>query len=309
MFFTGSGQTTLTLTISPAVESFMLYVEPASFGFHNCTVTTDAGDNSGPVAINGNAGARGFAFVHATPVINSITITCDAGADGFAIGEFAATCSTAGGAETPKPSISHITSPEFGTKDMLDFKNVLILTKKGPAIIRIESRSPIFISGIRINEFRTPSLGGASIRSNASAVALQAQQTQEQNFILDTSAGEKPCGSTTFNLAGYCTVGVFFEPKSEGKKEAYLEVYYNTPDPVRIYMTGTGTSQQSQPQPQPSPQPPGAGSGGSSGGSAAGAGTGGGGGGCSMVSGASPINALAWLILPGAALLRRIRRS
>ncbi|WP_304089664.1 hypothetical protein [Hydrogenobacter thermophilus] len=124
------------------------------------------------------------------------------------------------------------------------------------------------------------------------------------------SAGERPCGSTSFNLAGYCTVGVIFEPKSAGKKEAYLEVYYNTPDPVKIYMTGTGVAQQSQPQPQPqpSPQPPGAGSGGSSGGSAAGAGTGGGGG-CSMVSNASPINALAWLILPGAALLRRIRRS
>ncbi|WP_340690143.1 MYXO-CTERM sorting domain-containing protein, partial [Hydrogenobacter thermophilus] len=37
--------------------------------------------------------------------------------------------------------------------------------------------------------------------------------------------------------------------------------------------------------------------------------TGGGGGGCSMSSGGSPLNALAWLMLPGAALLRRLRRS
>ncbi len=308
VFFTGSGQTTLTLTISPAVESFMLYVEPNDFGIHNCTVTTDAGDNSGPVLINGFAGARGFAFVHPSPVINTITITCDAAADGFSIGEFAATCSAGGGgAQPPPPNLSNITS-EFGNRDMVDFKNVALLTRKGPAIIRIESQSPIFISGIRINEFSRPALQGASLKSNAMTGALQ--PSQEQNFILDLNAGERPCGAQQFNLSGYCTVGIIFEPKSEGKKEAFLEVYYNTPNPVRIYITGTGVSQQSQPQPQPSPQPPGAGGGGSSGGSGSSAGTGsGGGGGCSMVSNASPINALAWLMLPGAALLRRLRRS
>ncbi len=196
-----------------------------------------------------------------------------------------------GGTEPPPPNLSNITSPEFGNRDVVDFKNVALFTRKGPAIIRIESQSPIFISGIRINEF--------------------SRLVQEQNFILDLNAGERPCGAQQFNLAGYCTVGIIFEPKSEGKKEAFLEVYYNTPNPVRIYITGTGVSQQSQPQPQPqpSPQPPGAGGGGSSGGSGSSAGTGGGGGGCSMSSGGSPLNALAWLMLPGAALLRRLRRS
>ncbi|WP_448583910.1 hypothetical protein [Thermocrinis sp.] len=52
-----------------------------------------------------------------------------------------------------------------------------------------------------------------------------------------------------------------------------------------------------------------AGSGGGSGGGGSGGGSSGGGGGCSMTGHASPVNAIAWLLLPAFALARRIRRK
>ncbi len=179
------------------------------------------------------------------------------------------------------------------TSGSVDFGNVPINTQKGPAIIKIESKNPISISGIRINEFR--SLASLQGTTNSYNVLLEPQE-QEVNFILDPNAGDKPCGSTSFNLTNYCTVGVIFQPKSEGKKQAYLEVYYNQPSPVKVYMTGTGISQQQAP------------SSGGSGGSSAGVSSSGGGGGCSMGGSASGVNALGWLLLPAFALVRRLRR-
>ncbi|ADO45755.1 polymorphic outer membrane protein [Hydrogenobacter thermophilus TK-6] len=289
--YNGPPPTTYTLSISPTPTNGNVTSSPGGINCGSsgstCSDNFTSGTNVQLTATPDSgytfAGWGGDCSSCGTNTTCNITMnankTCSA--------NFTAT-SGGGGAETP-PNLSNITSPEFGNRDMVDFKNVALLTRKGPAIIRIESQNVIFISGIRINE-----LTGA---------------LQQQNFILDLNAGERPCGAQQFNLSGYCTVGIIFEPKSEGKKEAFLEVYYNTPNPVRIYITGTGVSQQSQPQPQPSPQPPGAGGGGSSGGSGSSAGTGGGGGGCSMSSGGSPLNALAWLMLPGAALLRRLRRS
>jgi uncharacterized membrane protein YgcG len=185
----------------------------------------------------------------------------------------------------------------------VDFGDVPINTQKGPAIIKIESKNPIFISGIRINEFRVPSILQGITDFFRGLFGLK---EQEGSFILDPNAGDRPCSSTSFNLAGYCTVGVIFQPKSEGKKQAYLEVYYNQPYPVKVYITGTGISQQQA--------PPSGGSGGSSGGGSAGGessggvSSSGGGGGCSMGGSASGVNALGWLLLPAFALVRRLRR-
>jgi len=191
------------------------------------------------------------------------------------------------------PTLSVVSTGFVGQLGDVDFGDVPINTQKGPAIIKIESKNPISISGIRINEFRSPlSLQGTT---NSYNVLLEPQD-QEVNFILDPNAGDRPCSSTSFNLAGYCTVGVIFQPKSEGKKQAYLEVYYNQPYPVKLYITGTGISQQQA--------PPSGGSGGSSGGVS----SSGGGGGCFMGGSASGANALGWLLLPAFALVRRLRR-
>ena len=209
------------------------------------------------------------------------------------------------------PTLSVVSTDFVGQLGGVDFGNVPINTQKGPAIIKIESKNPISISGIRINEFRSPlSLQGTT---NSYNVLLEPQE-QEVNFIFDPNAGDRPCSSTSFNLAGYCTVGVIFQPKSEGKKQAYLEVYYNQPYPVKLYITGTGISQQQAPPSGGSGGSSGGGSagggssGGGSGGSSAGVSSSGGGGGCSMGGSASGVNALGWLLLPAFALVRRLRR-
>jgi uncharacterized membrane protein YgcG len=206
-----------------------------------------------------------------------------------------------------QPNLSHITSPEFGDLRGIDFRQVQVLTQKGPAIVKIESQTPIFISGIQIREFRSVPTSMSSLRSNIQGGSLTPMQTQEQNFILDLNAGDRPCGTTQFNLAGYCTVGIIFEPKSVGKKEAHLEVYYNTPYPVRMYITGEGVqqSQTQPPPPQPPTQPP---SGGSTGGSGASSSSSGGGG-CSLSYGVHPLNAIGWLLIPVLVLARRIRKG
>ncbi len=207
-----------------------------------------------------------------------------------------------GGGGIPAPSLSNITSPEFGDLRSIDFRQVPVLTKKGPAIVRIESQTPIFISGIQIREIST--FGISSLINKF--LNLINMQTQEQNFTLDLNAGDRPCGTTQFNLAGYCTVGIIFEPKSVGKKEAHLEVYYNTPYTARMYITGEGVqqSQTQPPPPQPPTQPP---SGGSTGGSGASSSSSGGGGGCSLSYGVNPLNAIGWLLVPVLVLVRRIR--
>jgi hypothetical protein len=103
VFYTSG--TSLTINIAPADKGIMLYVEQTTFRYYKCTVSTNAGDNSGPVSIDGNAGARGFAFVSASPNINSITINCDPGAGGFAVAEFAISSSCTGGGSAPPPQL------------------------------------------------------------------------------------------------------------------------------------------------------------------------------------------------------------
>jgi hypothetical protein len=186
-----------------------------------------------------------------------------------------------------------VSSGSAGPQGGVDFGDAPINTQKVPAIIKLESANPIFISDIRINEFSDQSILQGIKNFFRGLFGLK---EQEGNFILDLNAGDRPCGSKSFVLAGYCTVGVLFQPKSEGKKQAYLEIYYYYTYLVKLYMTGTGVSQQQAP-------PPG-GSGGSSGG--------GGGGGCSMTGSASFMagfgNILVWLSIPAFIVARRIRK-
>lgn len=80
---------TVTLTLPPNTGAFYLYVEPNNIAFFNVQATTDSGTTSGPVAVSGLAGARGFGFyTTAGEAITSINVTVPVGADGFAIGEF-----------------------------------------------------------------------------------------------------------------------------------------------------------------------------------------------------------------------------
>ncbi|MEZ0361372.1 MAG: hypothetical protein ABWK04_05680, partial [Hydrogenobacter sp.] len=129
----------------------------------------------------------------------------------------------------------------------------------------------------------------------------------ETNYILDLNAGDYPCRTTQFNLGpgNYCTVGIIFAPQSQGRKDAFLSVYPNSPYPEKIYMTGVGVVQTSQqPAPPEQPAPPSQSTSGSSQTT-----SGGGGGGCSMSAGVSPVNVLAWLLIPALMVLRRLKRG
>lgn len=98
VYFTGPGGTTVTLTLPPNAGAFYLYAEPVSFGSFNVTATTNDGTTSGPIAVEGNAGANGFGFytTAAGQFITTVTVDVDAGANGFAVGEFGIAASTGG---------------------------------------------------------------------------------------------------------------------------------------------------------------------------------------------------------------------
>lgn len=79
---------TVTLT-TPHTRAFYAYVEPNNFDVFNVTVTTDDGGTSGPIPVQGFAGANGFGFyTTAGETIMTVTITVDPLAEGFAIAEF-----------------------------------------------------------------------------------------------------------------------------------------------------------------------------------------------------------------------------
>jgi uncharacterized membrane protein YgcG len=110
----------------------------------------------------------------------------------------------------------------------------------------------------------------------------------------------------TFTVSGCCSdsaVSYFWGDNSSNAitinpGQTYEVITYMTTQPAAVGAPGGGSG--------------GSGSGGSSGGSGSvnviGSGSGGDGGGCSMSYGASPLNALAWLLIPAIAILRRVKR-
>jgi hypothetical protein len=85
-----SGAQTVVLTLPAGAHAFYFYVEPNSFGVFSITATTNSGATSGPIGVDGSAGARGFGFyATAGETISTITIAGEEGAQGFALAEFA----------------------------------------------------------------------------------------------------------------------------------------------------------------------------------------------------------------------------
>jgi hypothetical protein len=81
--------TTLTIGLPANTLAFYTYIEPDAFNTFSITATAQDGTTSGPVDVNGSSGATYFGFYgDASNPIVSIAITADAGAGGFAVGEF-----------------------------------------------------------------------------------------------------------------------------------------------------------------------------------------------------------------------------
>jgi hypothetical protein len=79
--------TVATMTLVPGTKAFYFYAEPLPFAVINITATTNNGTTSGPIPVNGFAGARYFGFFTTTlfESIASITVTSPSN---FAVGEF-----------------------------------------------------------------------------------------------------------------------------------------------------------------------------------------------------------------------------
>lgn len=111
---------TITLTLPVSARAFYFYAETQQFSTFSITATTDQGTTSGPIAVNGEAGAEYFGF-YATgaDTLKTITVT---GADptGFAIGEFGVSACTY---NTPA---SWTTSPVAGLTPGVEPLNVII---------------------------------------------------------------------------------------------------------------------------------------------------------------------------------------
>jgi lysophospholipase L1-like esterase len=80
------GALTATVTLPPNTSAFYLYAEPNPFAVFTITATAQDGTTSGPIAVNGLAGARYFGFYGTGGErIASVTVTSNVD---FAIGEF-----------------------------------------------------------------------------------------------------------------------------------------------------------------------------------------------------------------------------
>jgi hypothetical protein len=77
----------VTITLPSGTQAFYLYAEPDDFADFTITATAQDGTTSGPVTVNGDAGASYFGFYGiGGATVASITVT--AAGDDFAIGEF-----------------------------------------------------------------------------------------------------------------------------------------------------------------------------------------------------------------------------
>jgi len=82
----GDVATTITLTLPVGTKAFYLYAEPHDFADFSVQAVAQNGTSSGPIAVNGDAGARYFGF-YAVNGDQLRTITISSSED-FAIGEF-----------------------------------------------------------------------------------------------------------------------------------------------------------------------------------------------------------------------------
>ena len=83
---------TLTINLPAGTSAFSFYAEPERFGLFNVEAIADNGTSTGPILVNGLAGAQNFGFYGIGNTISSIKVTFAAGARGGAIGEFGISC-------------------------------------------------------------------------------------------------------------------------------------------------------------------------------------------------------------------------
>jgi hypothetical protein len=92
VYATGEAET-VTVGLPAGTSAFYLYAEPDEFATFTVTATAQDGTSSGPVNVNGEAGAAYFGFyATGSTTISSITVTT--AGDDFAIGEFGIASST-----------------------------------------------------------------------------------------------------------------------------------------------------------------------------------------------------------------------
>ena len=88
--FAVGGLQTATITLPPGTKAFYLYAEPQQFAAFSVEATAQDGTTSGPIAVQGQAGAQYFGFYGTgDATLSTITVTT-ADACGFAVGEFCA---------------------------------------------------------------------------------------------------------------------------------------------------------------------------------------------------------------------------
>ena len=86
VYYTGANQ--ITLTLPAGTKAFSFYAEPQQFAVFSVEATAQDGTTSGPIAVQGNAGAQNFGFyATGSQTLSSITVTT-ADPTGFAVGEF-----------------------------------------------------------------------------------------------------------------------------------------------------------------------------------------------------------------------------
>jgi hypothetical protein len=86
VYYTGGNQ--ITLTLPAGTKAFSFYAEPNQFAAFSVEATAQDGTTSGPIAVQGEAGAQNFGFyATGSQTLSSITVTT-ADPTGFAVGEF-----------------------------------------------------------------------------------------------------------------------------------------------------------------------------------------------------------------------------
>ena len=81
--------TTLTMSLPSGTGAFYFYAEPNAFATFTVQAVAQDGTASGPVAVNGAGGATYLGFYGTGGAqVRTVTVTTDAAAQGFAVGEF-----------------------------------------------------------------------------------------------------------------------------------------------------------------------------------------------------------------------------